>query len=142
MSEFTVIGLDSAAVDYLESGEDVCFGKWFAKTTTECRSCRAPVIRDGRVILMRDMCQIRTQGLSGPVQLVRLTSKQVLERLERGDPFCRIFGEIMGGAPPHAAATAARQVMLDRFIYLRSVGMEIGKVPRTKELVRELKEDR
>lgn len=135
MGSFTLVGLDDAAVDYLEGGTDLCFGKYYAKTVFECINCRAPAILEGRIVLLKEICAMKTAGTSSPLKLKKLNSQQVMERLEKGESLSSIFKEILGSAPPGQAAAAARQLLVDRLSYLKTVGFAAPEVPRTKELL-------
>lgn len=132
---FIVIGAPGAA-EYFETGEDPCFGKAFARSTPQCIECRAPVLVDGRILLMRELCVMRMRGAQTPMQLHHLTSRDVLQRLERGESLPAIFAEILGDAAPDLMASTARQLLVDRVLYLRSTGMTIGDVPRVKEMLK------
>ncbi len=137
MSDFTVIGVPPEAAEYLSSGQDLCFGRHFAKTNTECISCRAPVILQGKVVLMRDVCAMKCSGKSTPAKLNRLTSTQVMERIERGTSVKEMFKEILGESDPAVVASAARQMLIDRLTYLKTIGVETPEVPKTKDLLKE-----
>lgn len=137
--KFSVIGVPDAA-EYFEQGGDPCFGKYYAKTAPECVMCVAPVVIDGKVRLMRDVCAARSKGAENTVDLERLTSRDVAQRIERGEPLHTIFAAILGDAPPEIAASAARQILVDRLLYLKSTGARIPEeVPRVKELLGALK---
>jgi hypothetical protein len=139
MTSFTIIGLPgNEAADFLARGDDVCFGKHFAKTASECIQCRAPVIKDGKLLLMKDLCAMTVLG-EKKLEIVKLTSKEVLERLERGVDLRTIFREILGSAPVTHAGATARQLLVDRLMYLRSLhpaGLP-ETVPKLKDLVEE-----
>lgn len=137
MSEFVVIGAPPGAADYLTGGQDICFGRFFAKTNPECISCRAPVIHQGKVVLMRDVCAMKCSGKATPAKLNRLNSTQVMERLERGVAVKDIFKEILGDSDPSVVAAAARQMLIDRFLYLKTLGVETPAVSKTKDLLKE-----
>lgn len=137
---FTLIGIpvedQTAAIEYLETG-DICFGKHFAKTAQACIACRSPVLVNGKVLVFRDLCVMKCVG-STNITLNKLTSKQVMERLERGESLASIFAEILGDVHPGVAASQARQVLVDRLVYLKTVGIDPGPVPLTKDLLAEV----
>ena len=138
MIEFSIIGLPgNEAVQFLQAGQDVCFGKSFAKSVKECIECRAPVIQNGKLMLMRDVCAMVCLGEDKKIEIKKLTSKEVLDRLERGVSLVVIFREILGDAPVAHAGGQARQLLVDRLLYLRSLspaGLP-ESVPKLKDLV-------
>lgn len=127
---FEVIAAPGAA-EYLEGGSDPCFGKSFAKSAPECINCRAPVLIQGKVRLVRDICAARMRGAKSPMELHRLTSTEVQQRLERGDSIAAIFNEILGDTPFELGGAIARQLLVDRLLYLKG---NYPQVPRAKEL--------
>lgn len=140
MSTFSVVGLpDPAVVEFLESGTDLCFGKYFAKSTHECIICRAPVVMDKKLYLMKEVCAMKCTGNGSVAKLNRLTAREIMERLERGATLASIFREILGSASPDLMASAARQLLVDRMVYLKTVGFDPGPIPRTKDLLGETK---
>lgn len=133
---FTIIGLEGdAAVEYLESGADLCFGKHFAKSADACINCRAPAISGGKLVLMKDLCAAALEGRQKVDGIVRLSSRDVMERVERGVPLVAIFREILGQCSPALRAAEARQLLVDRAFHLKSIGFDLGPIPRTKDLV-------
>lgn len=134
---FEVIGAPGAA-EYLEQGADPCFGKVFAKSAQACIDCRCPVLMGGKIRLMREVCAAKSRGAESPMDLQRLTSQDVLQRLERGEPLPMIFAAILADAPPELAAASARQLLMDRLVYLKSTGLPVPEVPRAKELLKEI----
>jgi hypothetical protein len=131
---FVVIGDTTGITEYLSGGQDICFGKLFAKTAPECINCRAPVLIEGKIALCKDACAMHTLGAS-TVSLNKLSSQAVLERLEKGLGLPVIFREILGNAPPGVAAAAARQLLVDRLLYLKTIGFDHFPVPKTKDLL-------
>lgn len=138
MIEFEVIGAPGAAA-FLESGQDICFGKLFAKTSPDCIACRAPSIFKGRVILTKELCAMKCAGSADPIRINKLSSQDVMERLERGSSYSAIFREILDKAPADQAAPMARQLLVDRMMYLKTIGVDKGPVPRTKDLLEDKK---
>lgn len=134
--KFEVIGAPAAA-EYLQSGDDVCFGKNYAKSTDACVACRAPVLIDGKIRVMREVCAPLSRGMTGPVDLQRLTSAEVLQMLEQGATPEAIFRKILGQVDPQLGAAAARQLLVDRFFYLSSIKIPTPSVPKTKDLLKE-----
>lgn len=138
---FVIIGIEKSelAVEHLMGGHDLCFGRLFAKTAPECISCRAPVsMPSGEIKLLKEVCAAQCLGPSAEVKLNRITSQEVMERLERGETFVQLFRTILGDAHPGLAATAARQLLVDRLVYLKAIGMETPPVPKTKVLLGDL----
>lgn len=114
-----------------------CFGKDFAKTAKECRSCLAPVVVQGKLHLLREICQARSRGAATYAQLVILTTQDVIERLERGKGVEEIFAEVLGDADPDLQAAAARQLISLRLVYMkRDLGLPTPKLPPRKELLK------
>lgn len=120
---------------YLDE-QDPCFGKHFAKSAPECKRCTAPVIVEGALCFLRDLCEARTKGASSPAGLVALTSRDVMERLERGSSAEEIFREVLGDSDPQVAAVAARQLLYSRFYYIRTeLEVPVPELPPTEELI-------
>lgn len=68
--ELVIIGEESAEHDdpwraLRESGLPPCFGKRFAKTVHECNECLAPVIHNGKIQLVREVCEAVTRERKG-----------------------------------------------------------------------------
>ena len=133
---FDVIAAPGAA-EFLESGVDPCFGKAFARSTAICIECRAPVVIEGKIRLMREVCSAKQRGADQLADLHRLTSREVLQRLERGDSITAIFKEILGDLPPEMGGAAARQLLVDRLVYLKTVGVATNPVPSYKAILKE-----
>ena len=133
--KFEVIGAPAEATEYLASGKDVCFGKFYAKSNPVCQACRAPVAHAGKVVLLKELCSALCAKQSTIARLNKLTSQEVLERLERQVPLSQIFREILGKAPVKQLGAEARQLLVDRLNYLNHfLKIEVPKVPRLKEL--------
>lgn len=132
--DFEVLGAPGAA-EFLNTAVDPCFGKQFAKSAKTCIECRAPVLIEGKIKLMREVCAARSRGADTPFELQKLSTRDVVQRLERGDTLQMIFREIIGGAPEEVAGPAARQLLVDRLLYLKSTGTSVPDVPKTKELL-------
>jgi len=119
---------------YLEE-RDPCFGKHFAKSADACKDCLAPVIVDGTLTLLRDLCHARCEGAESPAMLKALTSQDVRNRLAAGKTVAEIFTEVLGDSDPSVAAAAARDLLYRRFYYLRTEkGFPVPDLPPTKEL--------
>lgn len=132
----TLIGSTFPAEDftqYLEK-DDPCFEKAFAKSAKECKECRAPVLMDGKIHLLRDVCEARTRGADSPTQLKRLTSQEVLDRLVGGAEPPELFREVLADSDPDIAGAAARALIKQRLNYLEQKGIPVPDLPRTKEL--------
>jgi len=127
---------NGSANAYLEK-DDPCFGKYYAKTAPECMACLALVVSGGEVRFLRELCQSRTKGSTKLVDLVRLTSTEVLQEIESGATAPEIFRKILGDNDPKLAAAAARQLLADRIWYLNSLAPdgEFPEVPKTKEML-------
>lgn len=123
----------------IQSPED-CFGERFARTVTECKDCRAPVILDGKIFLLREICASQSQGGKDPVRLNRLTSVDVLDRLEAGASACDIFLEILNGAPMELGGSEARQILRRRFQYLeREFELPVPVLPTLRTLQKKVR---
>ena len=120
--DILLIGASSRPGDfsrYLQE-DDPCFGKHFARTVKECLACVAPVIMDQKLYLIRDLCEARCQGADSPGSLQVLAAQDVLARLESGQSVQELFQAILGDSEPALLGAAARQMLSDRFAYLRS----------------------
>lgn len=133
---FSIIGLDNnEAVEYLESGSDICFGRSYAKSVFDCINCRAPVIKDGKIYLMKEICATKCAGRKDVSGLRKLTSREVMELVEKGVSLAMIFRMILADCPPEQQSAEARQVLVDRAAHLKTIGLDLGKIPRTTDLL-------
>lgn len=121
---------------YLDNPQGDCFGKRFAKSAAECQACLLPVIVEGRITFMRDLCEARTKGAASPTQLVRLTTRDVIRRLDQGQSPQTIFNEILGDSDPSTGAQAARALLASRLGRMRFLGLPTPKLPPLAELRR------
>ena len=140
MNDLVVVGVadSDAVVAYLKDG-DVCFGKSFAKSAPECISCRAPVVFQGRLHLMKEICAAKVLGSAGVEHINKIPARVVLERFESGASVFDVFREIVGDSTVEHTGALARQVLVDRLAYLTSIGFKAPEVPRTKVLIDETK---
>lgn len=121
---------------YLEE-HDPCFGFDFAKTADECKACTAPVVIDGELYLLREVCKDVSAGADTPTDLNRLTSQDVRRRRVQGKSVEDIFWEIVGDSDPRVAGVEARSILYSRFKYLHDeYGLPMPDIPRTDELIR------
>ena len=115
---------------------DPCFGRRYAKSVRECQECLLPVVMEGRLHLLNEVCKARTEGLKKISPITRLTSQDILERLNAGVSAREIFEEILGDADPATAAVEARTLLKVRMMYLqRKTGLPMPALPPTKELL-------
>lgn len=115
--------------------QDPCFGKHFAKTAPECQRCLAPIIVQGRLSFVRDLCEAQCKGAESPQLLRDLTTQDIIQRLEQGKSVEEIFVEVLGDADPKLAADAARQLLYRRFYYMRkTLDLPTPELPPMKEL--------
>lgn len=115
---------------------DPCFGKSFAKSSKECQACLLPVLMDGRILLLNDLCsQTRKAGgvLTGD-RLLPLTSQEVRERLGQGASPEDLFASILGEADPKILGGEARRLLKTRLTYLRQQGTPVPDLPPLSEL--------
>lgn len=120
--------------EYLKT-DDPCFGKSYAKTSDVCRSCICPVLFDGRVMLLHEVCAA-WQAPGVIAALKRLSSAEVLDRIKRGKTAKDIFTEILNGTDPVANGKAARDILSGRWWYLRFEKREqLPDLPALKDLV-------
>lgn len=116
---------------------DACFGKSFAKSSADCKSCTAPVIVGGKLALCNELCQSVQSGAVGLSTTVELTSRQVGARLEAGrDPFS-IWREMLGTADPVAYGAMIRTKLYTRLSVLAE-SIEVPPLPTTAELLERL----
>lgn len=124
-----------SSFESLPSEEDPCFGRLHSKASSECKICLAPVIYEGRLFLMNEICEARTHGAQDPSQLLKLTSRDILQRLEAGQSVQAIFEEILKDNDPHTMGTLARNLIAGRFQYIQNeLGVPVPKLPRAKAL--------
>jgi hypothetical protein len=142
-TELTLVGSDKSLEfqEYLQS-DDPCFGEHYAKRAEECKNCTAPVIVNGRLVLLNELCEARTKGADDPLQLKRLTSQDVLDRLQSGASILDIFDEILADNDLDDAAVQARSILAARLRYLqKEYDLPVPSAPKTKELKQEMRED-
>lgn len=133
-----VIGVPNDKAQEILRSEEDCFGQHFAKTADECKRCIAPVLHDGRVKTVRDLCRAECED-SAPDRIKRLTSDEVLDLVRRGREPVEIWAEILDGQPPPVAGVEARSLMAARLRYLsREKGLQVPEPPTTQELKDEL----
>lgn len=135
------IGLEMGAEQYTRflQERDPCFGRHFAKTVEACKRCRAPVIMEGQVYLLLEVCRGVSEGQDRPHRLNRLTSQDVFQRLQEGATTQDIFEEILAQNDPDVAAVAARQILARRLRYLeRKHEVPVPDLPKTEQLKEEV----
>jgi len=124
---------DGRFARYLEA-DDPCFGRHFAKSATECQVCLCPVVLDGRLLLLREVCQARCAGTNAG-SIKRLTSQQILESLTKGATPTDLWLDILNGSDPGEFGAEARLLLADRLWYLANHrGVSKITVPKLKEL--------
>jgi hypothetical protein len=135
VTDFLLVGIAPEATDYLNSGQDICFGKSYAKTDPKCISCRAPAVAGKKVLLLKELCAMECHKTSN-IKLNRITSREVLDMLQGGKTVGEIFKVVLGDAEPRLVAAEARILIIERFAYLKTtLGIEVPDVPRTKQLL-------
>ena len=133
LQELDFIGGDSALFRrYLEE-DDPCFGRSFAKSAIECQQCTRPVVFEGKVTLLSDVCRAFFTGGSANV-IRRLTTREVETRLKNGKSIKSIFIDILNGCDVRELGAAARQLLYDRLWYLKQT-QPVPDLPKLKELI-------
>lgn len=128
------IGGDSEKFNEYIYTNDPCFGKYFAKSAAECKACITPVIVDGQLKLLRDVCQaVCAQAPIGVI--VRLSAQQVLQRLQAGKNVAAIWLEMVGTADAQTVGAEVRQILYDRLWWLKNQGHLVPTLPKTSELL-------
>lgn len=118
-----------------------CFGEHFAKTSEECKSCRAPVEVNGQIVLLKEVCKARSSGEDDPANLNRLSSSEVRDRLMSGKPVREIWLEILNGSSQDTYGVDARTLLYSRLRYLKTeYGLDVPELPKTKELTNDRSE--
>lgn len=121
----------------LQSGVD-CFGALYSASAPECRVCTAPVVHEGRLCLLSEVCAMasahRGNG-NGSSTFRRLSSEDVIGQLEAGRTLVDIFRDMTAGTNVDAVGAAARAYLNDRLRYIKTErGMPVPPLPRLKEL--------
>lgn len=153
----TLIGGNAPAKfqQYIER-DDPCFGRYFSRTAEECKRCTCPVIADGQVLLLREVCQavkgaglrpaapppppdpvpqVRSTSSARLSRPIRLTSREVAARLSEGKAPEEIFLEILNGCDFETYATISRQYLYESFWYIKTAfGAPVPSIPTKKEL--------
>jgi len=128
-----IAGRTNVFRDHLAEPEN-CFGKHYAKTAPECKKCLCPVVHEGHVWLLNEVCA-NLCGTAAPSNLKRLSSQEVQERLTH-KTVEEIFKEILNESNPEINGSAARQLLYDRLWHLRThLGVPTPPVPSLKVLV-------
>ena len=112
------------------TGPQSCFEKRFAKTASECRECLAPVIVQGALFFLRDLCRARKKGFDTPTLLTVLTTEEVSERLSLGQSVDQIFLEVLGKADLELWGAEARAMLALRLSKIT----DPPELPHLKEL--------
>jgi hypothetical protein len=115
--------------------DDPCFGRKYAKTASECDRCRAPVLLDGKVSLLNEVCKSVTEDDTTPVQIKKLTSKQVLDKVRSGLSPVEIIEHMTGGDPSYREVVEARGLLASRMAYLKhQKNLPVPDIPTIKEI--------
>lgn len=136
-----LIGGDTDAFNRFLETDDPCFGRFYSASSGECKDCVAPVLENGQVFLLKEVCRTRTavgkggRAPTGTARINRLPSRDVMDRLSAGKSATDIFLEILGAADIDFLGREARQYLYDSFYYLReSHGVVTPDLPKLKEL--------
>jgi hypothetical protein len=131
---FLGVNNNEKAVKYLLE-EDPCFGRQYAKTAAECSRCRAPVLLNGKVSLLNEVCKSLTQEDTIPVQVKKLTSKQVIDKIQAGLSPTEIISEMVGDEPSYQQVKEARTLLAVRMSYIKNnKNLPVPEVPTLREL--------
>lgn len=135
-SEVVLIGSTFPPAEFGKYLEEVdpCFGKHFAKSAPECKECLAPVVVEGKLLFLRDLCEARTHGADTPDHLVRLTTNDVIVRLDHGKSLQEIYAEILGDSTSEVTAKAARSLLAARLSRMRFLELPTPALPPLKDL--------
>lgn len=130
-----LVGADLPPGEFLQflKERDVCFGNYL-QTARECDKCRAPVIVDDKLVLLKEACQAETTGAANTGALKKLSTQQVIDRIEQGKTIEEIFEEVLNGLDPEMMATVARNSLNLRLNYMKSIDIPAPKLPTAKEL--------
>ncbi len=132
--QLVVIGADSEKVNRFLSTDDPCYGRHFSKSAPECKECTAPVVADGHLCLMRDMCAALSAGGDTPALIKELSGVEIQQRLAAGTTVPQMFVEVLNGGDASLVGAKARDLLCRRLRYLTSKGMPAPRVPTLKEL--------
>lgn len=135
LPQLVPIGVDQEKFTQYLQHTDPCFGRHFSKSAKECKDCTTPVITDGKLCLLKEVCAAACAGSSKPATIKELAGPDVLARLQAGKTVMQLFVEIMDGGDPNVVGAQARAHLDKRLRYYRNKGMLIPNVPTTQELL-------
>lgn len=131
--ELTVIGIDNSTVQR-ESEAWACFGKCYSKRAPECRRCIAPVVADGQVFLMREVCEQATLGSRKAVRTNHLTTQEIMTRLQAGKSLMDVFVEMLQGGDIDVVGRETYRVLYGRIKYIEKKGVPVPALSPFKEM--------
>lgn len=153
VDDIELVGGNTAAFRKLLSELDPCFGQNYAKTVLTCRECICPVIVNGKVELLNDVCReatrqnkekakaggtttVSTSKGGAPPTLNKMSYADVSRALQAGKTWFDLFVEVLGDADPEEYATDAREFLYGAQYYIRKTwDLPVAKVPKRKELL-------
>ena len=121
IDKLTFIGIkDQNKIKTFLKTKDPCFGKAFKKQEKVCQQCRAPVLLNNDIYLLRDVCKTLTKDEQEPVKIKNITSNQVLTKIKSGIRPEDILKELVGTQPSFAEVKEARSLLSRRLSYLKT----------------------
>ncbi len=139
--QIELVGADQDKTDefnaYLDE-EDPCFGKHYKAKASECAECQAIVVHRGVLCTLSTVCRAVCAGQDSVSGLHRLTSADILERIQAGATIQELFAEVLADANPDELAYHARTLLSRRLDYLSRKGIPVPEVPTTQALKEKL----
>ncbi len=140
-TEIELVGADQDKITafnkYLDE-EDPCFGKHYKAKAQECVECQAIVVHRGILCTLNTVCRAVCAGQDSVSGLHRLTSADILERIQAGASIQELFAEVLADSNPDELAYHARTLLSRRLNYLSRKGIPVPEVPTTQALKEKL----
>lgn len=123
--------------------KDLCFGKGYAKTAQECGDCLCPVISDGKLYTLNEICATRTKSVqrqfrkakAGAGDFSKFAVRELVDMLGQGMSVVDIYFRMLGEANIDLVGGEARKHLWRQCYYLREKRkMPIPYPPTLEEL--------
>ena len=115
--------------------KDPCFGKSYDKDETACNKCRMPVLLNGELFIMKEVCKSISKTGIAPLRVKRISSNKVLDRVQTGDTAEEIVVDIVQPDATYDEVAEARTVVATRLSYLKNQkNVPVPDLNSTKEI--------
>lgn len=116
--------------------ESNCFGQLFSEEDDECKKCVAPVIVNGQLRLMNEVCESFCKKEKAPANYRKLSSSKIKTLLQKGATLPEIFKLMIGEDYSQEDAVEARKCLRYRLYYLENAkDYPTPELPSLQELI-------